>query len=468
MKLLVSLAGAGAIGICIASCAAPSQGVGPVPTTANANRVAASTHHRPKASSVTALLAAGGTLAAFVYYDLSNAYLEPNSGSTATPNPNGLTSTELLYAAVGTGSGQSSFLAHSGQGTVGSGEPPDTDTTRFPSITYPYTDIHWAGGDAPLSNTTLASYASSDEAIYGAADVIPLASTSVAVAYNPTDTGLKSTTKLKLSTAELCGIFTGTITNWDQLTQTGTKFANEPITVVVRSDGSGTTFLFSNSLNAQCSTFNSVTGGVGLGAASSQAPVWPASFVAEKGSGGIQGEVESKDGSIGYLSPSYTNLFTPAPAPSAALVENAKGNYEQPTIAGTTAGIKGPYESTGPCGTFMGTTTCYPNPVANQYLYVDNPSTASGAYPIVGFTFGYFYQCSDVANTTTALVGTKGWLTNFVLKLESGGALTPADTIVQADGLVQLTNTIKSNDVKIIKTGTNHIVTGPVSGVCTK
>lgn len=455
IPLIKTLACAGAVSLCAASFSLPAI-----------------------AATVSPLYASGGTLAAFVYYDLSNASLEPNSadsGATCNATTEDCAA-ELLYAAVGTGSAQASFLAHLGQGSVGSNEPPYLDLVRFPTITsYPYPDLDWAAGDAPLSVTQLTSYnntlngTGTDFQRFGAANVVPMMAAPVALAYNPGGTGLPSGTTLQLSRNSFCGIMTGTITNWDDPSiatdNPGVTFNNLAITVVVRSDGSGTTFITSNALNAQCSNFAAVTGGVGIGGSSTNAPVWPSSFVAEHGSGGVQAEINSVAGSIGYLSSNYVQPFAPA-GPLAAALQNKANKFVQPTVAAAKLAIRGPFSTVGPCGTAGAVQTCYPAPVTNQILYAPNP-TNTGAYPIVGFTYGYFYECSDSTYANTALIGSKGYISGFILKPEVSGVLTAADQIIENDGLVELTNTIKANSKRLLASSTTHLRKGPVAGVCT-
>jgi phosphate transport system substrate-binding protein len=435
------------------------------------------------AATLTPLFVTGGTAAAFVYYDLANASLFPNSadtGATCSASTEDC-AVEQLYAATGTGGAQASFLAHAVDGTVGSGQPPYNDSVNLPGVWNPTPtgDIDYAAGDAPLSVQDLNTYdtvplSSGSTALqtYGAADVVPTMGIPVAIAYNPSGTGLGSGQTLNLSTSVLCDIFTGVITNWDDsriaTANPGVTFQNEAITVVVRSDGSGTTFIFSNELNQLCSSFASGTGGVGLGSGTTTtgtvAPIWGTTggtFIQEKGSGGVQSEINSQAGSIGYLSANYVQPFA-STGPLAAAVENKLKQYETPTVAASTIGLKGPYLTTGPTGTANGVTTSYPTPVTNQILYVGIPS-GSGAYPLVGFTYGYFYQCSDEDSTTTALIGTHGYFKSYIFKTEVSGVLTPADTIIQDNGLVQLPNTIKTKSEAVIGSGSDKIVNGPQS-----
>jgi phosphate transport system substrate-binding protein len=434
------------------------------------------------AGTLTPLFVAGGTSASYTLYDLANAQLYPNSADTgATCGATSDCAVEQLFAAVGTGSAQTSFLNHAVSGSEGSSQPPYNDPINLPGV---WTsglsgDIDYAQGDAPLSVAQLNTYdtvplSSGATALqtYGAADIVPVFGNPIAIAFNGTNTGLASGATLQLSQPTLCGIFTGTITNWDAsqiaADNPGVTFNNLPITVVVRSDTAGSTFILAEALNADCSNFASVTGGVGLGsgtnAAGTLAPIWGTNggtFVQEKGSGGIVTEVNATAGSIGYDSVSYVQPFS-STGPLAAAIKNAKGKFETPTVSASALALKGPFGTTGPSGTANGVTTIYPNPVTNQILYLAQPSQA-GAYPIVGFAYDYFYQCSDATTTTTALTGTNSLYKSFILKTEVGTTLTPADTIVESTGLVPLSNAVKTKSESVIGAGSTKIVNGPKS-----
>lgn len=139
------------------------------------------------------------------------------------------------------------------------------------------------------------------------------------------------TSSIYLTEKELCNIFAGKITKWNQLVQKdGTKFAsNLPITLVGRSDGSGTTFGFTNYMNWVCS--DSALGGQTLHSAAVSLPLatnfnvtstfspsfFPggaipagATVVTASGNPGVVSTVDATDGSIGYAEvANITNLL---------------------------------------------------------------------------------------------------------------------------------------------------------------
>jgi phosphate transport system substrate-binding protein len=144
---------------------------------------------------------------------------------------------------------------------------------------------------------------------------IPMTGGTIAVAYN------NSKCKLRLTQKQVVGVFQGDITDWKELGCTGGA-----IKVVHRSDGSGTTFAFTSSLNA--------FGGWKAGAAKSVN--WPTG-VGAKGNEGIAGLLTNTPGSIGYLTYSYVK----GSKLQAASVQNKAGNFIQPSYKSGFAALNG-------------------------------------------------------------------------------------------------------------------------------
>jgi len=136
----------------------------------------------------------------------------------------------------------------------------------------------------------------------------PAVGGTIAVAFNKAD--CKS---LKLTQQQVVDIFLGTINTWDQL-----KCGKGKLTVAHRSDGSGTTFAFTNSLSAFSSEWKSKVG-------EGKSVKWPVG-VGGKGNEGVAGLISNTPGSIGYLNQAYVKG-----AIKAAAVQNKAGKFVLPT-----------------------------------------------------------------------------------------------------------------------------------------
>ena len=144
----------------------------------------------------------------------------------------------------------------------------------------------------------------------------PAVGGTIAIGYNKADCkGLKLTQK---QTAE---IFLGKITTWDQL-----KCGKGKITVAHRSDGSGTTFAFTNSLSAFSSEWKSKVG-------EGKSVKWPVG-VGGKGNEGVAGVISNTPGALGYVNQSYVKGSI-----KAAALQNKDGNFVLPNLASGAAAL---------------------------------------------------------------------------------------------------------------------------------
>jgi phosphate transport system substrate-binding protein len=185
---------------------------------------------------------------------------------------------------------------------------------------------------------------------------IPMFLGAITVSYNLS--GVK--TGLKLDGPVLGGIFSGKIKTWDDAAikalNPGVTLPSTSITVVHRSDSSGTTAGFTQFLSEVSPEFKSKVG------EGKEVP-WPTGTGA-KGNAGVAGAVKQTDGAVGYVEQAYAlqNGFT------YASVKNKAGKFVEPTLASTSAaglGVKVP---------------------ANLGLKVINSPNAD-AYPITSQTF---------------------------------------------------------------------------------
>ena len=123
------------------------------------------------------------------------------------------------------------------------------------------------------------------------------------------------------SQKQLADIFLGNITDWKEL-----KCAAGPISVAHRSDGSGTTFAFTNSLSTFSPEWKSKVG-------EGKSVQWPVG-VGGKGNEGVAGVIQQTPGSIGYLNQSYVRGVI-----KAAAVQNKARQFVKPTAVSGAAGL---------------------------------------------------------------------------------------------------------------------------------
>jgi phosphate transport system substrate-binding protein len=165
--------------------------------------------------------------------------------------------------------------------------------------------------------------AMSDEDITKAGDnvlLIPATAGTIVLAYNIP--GIPA--GLKLSRDAYVGILLGTVTSWNDpllaKENTTVKLPNLPITVVARSDGSGTTGVFTAHVAAVSPEFKSKVG-------SGKSVTWPVG-VAGKGNDGVTAIIKQTPGAIGYVEFGYAENNKLA----MASLQNKAGNFIVPTI----------------------------------------------------------------------------------------------------------------------------------------
>lgn len=169
---------------------------------------------------------------------------------------------------------------------------------------------------------------------------------------------------LKLSAKTLSGIYLGTIKNWQdpeiKKENPGVDLPKQDIVVVHRSDGSGTTNIFTTYLAAVNPEWQSR---VGKGLSVS----WPLG-IGGKGSEGVTGLVKQSPGAIGYVELTYAEEnHLPV-----VQMQNKAGKFVAPTAAGASAAID-----------------AYSSQLQKDVRtpIVDAPASAPEAYPISGLTF---------------------------------------------------------------------------------
>jgi phosphate transport system substrate-binding protein len=152
---------------------------------------------------------------------------------------------------------------------------------------------------------------------------LPLTAGSIALCYN-----LEGNPELKLNRKAYIGIILGTITYWDDAaihaSNPGIALPHQQIAFIRRAESSGTTFVFTNHLNAIDPRWTKANGGPGAG----KSVQWPVG-IGGKGNAGVAALIQQTPGAFGYIESGYAEL---AHLPMAAL-ENHAGNFVQPTPA---------------------------------------------------------------------------------------------------------------------------------------
>lgn len=220
--------------------------------------------------------------------------------------------------------------------------------------------VDFAASDAAMSDEEIAK-------VDGGVLLLPMTAGEIVLAYNLPGVA----DGLKLPRAVYPLIFAGKITKWNDpkiaAANPNAKLPDMPITVVRRSDSSGTTYVFSRHLSAISPDFKN---GPGIGTSLQ----WPTSdkFIAAPRNDGVTATIKQTPGSIGYIEYGYAKL-TKAPI---AVLENKAGKYiEASAKSGAAALASAKLE-------------------ADLRGWLDDPEGAE-AYPIASLTWMMFYKKQD-------------------------------------------------------------------------
>jgi len=236
--------------------------------------------------------------------------------------------------------------------------------------------VDFGASDVPLKASEAAAMGGSDK-------VVQIASTlgTESMAYNLQGIG---DGQLKLTPDTIAGIFLGNITKWnDPALKADNGSLNLPaqdIRVVHRSDGSGTTYIFTDYLSKVSADWKAKTGGPGKSIS------WPVGDGAS-GNAGVATRITQTPGAIGYVELAYV-LQTHM---TQAALKNADGNFVIPSAAGATAAAK----------QFIGTSP-------SQFSITNAPGKDSA--PISGYSWIMLYKDQPDKTKGTALVDFLYWI----------------------------------------------------------
>ena len=210
--------------------------------------------------------------------------------------------------------------------------------------------VDFGASDGPMTDEQLAQ--SKTKILH-----VPTVLGAVVPAYNiPGVTG-----EVKFTPQALAGIFQGKITTWNDSAITsanpGIKFPSDPIVVIHRSDGSGTTFIFTDYLSKVSPEWQSQVG-------KGTSVKWPVGL-GGKGNEGVAGMIRQMQGAIGYIELIYA-VQNNIPY---GTVKNAAGDFVKADLASVT--------------TAAASVKSMP---ADFRVSITNPP-GKGAYPISSFTW---------------------------------------------------------------------------------
>lgn len=275
-----------------------------------------------------------------------------------------------------------------------------------PSVRFNYQGIGSGGGQKQILSETVDFGASdgpmSDENLARAPRKllhIPTVAGAVVVSYN-----LPDNPKLKLDGATLANIFLGKIRKWSDPAIVGqnpeVKLPNADILVVHRSDGSGTSYIFTDYLSSVSPEWSTEVG-------KNTAVKWPVGL-GGKGNAGVAGQVKQSPGSIGYVELAYA-VQNHLPFMD---MKNSSGSYITPSLDSVTDALA---------------TATIPDDF--RFSMVNPPG--ANAYPIAGTTWLLVYQDQKNREKGEKLVQFLKWAYNEGEKMAVGLNYSPLPPNVQ-------------------------------------
>jgi phosphate transport system substrate-binding protein len=263
-------------------------------------------------------------------------------------------SARFNYQSIGSGGGQKQILART---------------------------VDFGASDGPMSDANLAK-------AHGKLLHLPTVAGAVVISYN-----LPGNVQLQLDGPTLSEIFLGKITRWDDkrivALNPQATLPSSDLVVVHRSDGSGTTYIFSDYLNSVSPEWGQH---VGCGTAVK----WPAG-VGAKGNEGVSGQIKQLSRTIGYIELAYAHQNR---LPAAAL-KNASGKFVSPSVESVSEALAGAK-------------------IPEDFRFSIVNSAEPGAYPIAGASWFLVYQQQQNSAKGRKLVDFLKWA------LTSGEDMAPS------------------------------------------
>ncbi|MCF7977204.1 MAG: phosphate ABC transporter substrate-binding protein PstS [Chromatiaceae bacterium] len=251
----------------------------------------------------------------------------------------------VQYQAVGSGAGIQAFIAET---------------------------VDFAASDAAMNDDEISKVPAEKGVV-----LLPMTAGEVVLSYN-----LPGNPELKLPRDVFIDIFTGKLDTWSDeriaKANPDVEFPDDKITVVRRSDSSGTTYVFTGHLAAISDEFKSQVG-------HGKSVNWPKSFVGAPKNDGVAAMIKQTPGAIGYIEYGYAE----ATRQPMAILQNKAGTFVKPgEDSGKAALASAEFPTTDLPG--------YPG-TPDLRVWVDDPE-GEQAYPIATFTWMLMYQHQDEEN----------------------------------------------------------------------
>ncbi len=265
--------------------------------------------------------------------------------------------------------------------------------------------VDFGASDAPMTDENMAK--ASGKILH-----IPIVAGGVALTYN-----LPDSPKLKLDNEVIAQMYLGNITKWTDAKiaalNPGITLPDLPVVPVHRSDGSGTSFIFTDYLSSVNPAWADTVG-------KGTSVKWPAGIgLGAKGSEGVSGQVKQLPGAIGYVELAYADKNKMPYAD----VKNSSGNFISPAPDSVSAALA---------------TAKIPDDF--RFSMVNAPG--SDAYPIAGASWVLVYQQSKNTDNGKKLVDFLKWAVTEGQKLSPALDYAPLPESVQSREL-ELLGTIK-------------------------
>ncbi|PYP83731.1 MAG: phosphate ABC transporter substrate-binding protein PstS [Blastocatellia bacterium AA13] len=249
--------------------------------------------------------------------------------------------------------------------------------------------VDFGGSDAPMTAEQL-------KAAPGEILHIPTVLGAVVITYNLPSV----TTEMKLTSDAVAGIFLGKITKWSDAaisaSNPGVTLPDSTITVIHRSDGSGTSFVFTDYLSKVSQDWKDKVG-------AGTSVQWPAGG-GEKGNEGVTGRVKGTPNSIGYVELIYAQE-NKLPVAS---IKNGAGNFVKPSLDSTTAAA-----------------ASVSGQMPDDLRVSITNAPGADAYPIASFTYLLAYKEQEDERKGKALVDFMWWAIHDGEKMARGKLYAP-------------------------------------------